>query len=244
MKTPMPSSTSSVGDRKKPRILIIAASADLLQHTGGLIPPGTFEIQTISGIEQAASAVQRLAPDLILLDTDAPSHSGPDDCRAIRKQSAAPLILLSSLGTEDDAIEAFSAGADDYIVKPFGTRLLVAHIEAVLRRALWTGPPAHNLVQIGGLTIDFDQRSVSRGGKAIALTPTEFRILEALVRNRGRVLANSDLAEEIWGATAQFDDHLLRVNISRLRKKVERDPANPQVIVTRPRTGYLIVRGD
>lgn len=244
MTTPMSSPTSSGGVRKKPRVLIIAASPELLQHTSSLIAQITYEIQTISGIEQAASAVRRLAPDLILLDVDAPSRDGPEACRAIRKQSAAPLIFLSPLAGEDDAIEAFSAGADDYVVKPFGTRLLAAHMEAVLRRARRATPQPNNLVQIDGLTIDFDQRSVTRGGNAIALTPTEFRILETLVRNRGRVLANSELAEEIWGATAQFDDHLLRVNISRLRKKVEKDPANPEVIVTRPRIGYLIARSE
>ncbi len=230
--------------RQRPLILVVANDPELLQFTGSTVEPPAYEIETIAGIENAASAARRLAPDLILLDIESPARSGPDACRAIRKQSSAPLILLSPPGPEDDEIEAFAAGADDYIIKPFGTRLLAAHIDAVLRRARPAGPPPQNLVRIDGLTIDFNQRSVTRCGNAIALTPTEFRILEALVRNRGRVLANSELAEEIWGATAQFDDHLLRVNISRLRKKVERDPATPEVIVTRARAGYLIARPE
>lgn len=235
---------SATLNRQRPLILIVADDPDLLQFTGSLVEQPAYQIETVAGIENAATAARRLAPDLILLDIDTPASSGPDACRVIRKQSSAPLILLSPLGSEDDAIEAFAAGADDYIIKPFGARLLAAHIGAVLRRARLAGPPPQNLVRIGGLTIDFDQRSVTRGGSAIALTPTEFRILEALVRNRGRVLANRELAEEIWGATAQFDHHLLRVNISRLRKKVERNPAAPEVIVTRPRAGYLIARPE
>ncbi len=231
-------------DRKRPLILVVADDPDLLQITGSFVEQAVYEIEAVAGIENAAIAARRLAPDLILLDIDTPARSGPDACRVIRRQSSASLILLSPLGSEEDAIEAFAAGADDYIVKPFGTRLLAAHIAAVLRRARPASPPPQNLVQVGGLTIDFDQRSVSRGGDAIALTLTEFRILETLVRNRGRVLANRELAEEIWGATAQFDDHLLRVNISRLRKKVERNPATPEVIVTRRRVGYLISRSD
>lgn len=231
-------------NRQRPLILVVSDSSDLLQFSGSSDELPGYQIETVAGIENAATAARRLAPDLILLDIDSPTHNGPDACRVIRKQSAAPLILLSPLGSEDDAIDAFSAGADDYIIKPFGVRLLAAHIAAVLRRARPESQPPPNLVEVGGLTIDFDQRSVTRGGNVIALTPTEFRILEALVRNRGRVLANSELAEEIWGATAQFDDHLLRVNISRLRKKVERIPAAPEVIVTRPRVGYLIARSD
>ena len=235
---------SATLNRQRPLILVVADGPDSLQFSGSSGELSAYQIETIAGIENGAIAAQRLAPDLILLDIDTPARSGPDACRVIRNQSSAPLILLSPLGTEDDAIDAFTAGADDYIIKPFGARLLAAHIGAVLRRARPEGPPPPNLVQVGGLTIDFDQRSVTRGGNAIALTPTEFRILEALVRNRGRVLANSELAKEIWGATAQFDDHLLRVNISRLRKKVERIPAAPEVIVTRPRVGYLIARPD
>ena len=235
---------SATLNRQRPLILVVADGPDSLQFSGNSGELSAYQIETIAGIENGAIAAQRLAPDLILLDIDTPAHSGPDACRVIRNQSSAPLILLSPLGTEDDAIDAFTAGADDYIIKPFGARLLAAHIGAILRRARPEGPPPPNLVQVGRLTIDFDQRSVTRGGNAIALTPTEFRILEALVRNRGRVLANSELAKEIWGATAQFDDHLLRVNISRLRKKVERIPAAPEVIVTRPRVGYLIARPD
>jgi DNA-binding response OmpR family regulator len=231
-------------DRKGPLILVISDDPDLLQLTGSFVEQHAYEIEAVAGSESAAIASRRLAPDLILLDIDTPARSGPDACRVIRRQSSAPLILLSPLGSEDDAIEAFAAGADDYMVKPFGARLLAARIGAVLRRARQASPPPQNLVHIGGLTVDFDQWSVTRGGNAIALTLTEFRILETLIRNRGRVLANRELAEEIWGATAQFDEHLLRVNISRLRKKVERNPATPEVIITRPRAGYLITRPD
>ena len=230
--------------RERPLILITADDPEQLQMTVGKVQGLSYEIDTVTGVVDAAAAARRSEPDLILLDVEAATMGGPEACSAIRKLSTAPLVLLSPLISEEDAIEAFTAGADDYIVKPVGARLLAARISAVLRRAQRAGPPLQATVQIGGLTIDFDQRSVSRGGNEIALTPTEFRILEALVRNRGRVLANTELAAEIWGATAEFDDHLLRVNISRLRKKVEEHPSSPQVIVTRPRAGYLIARAD
>ena len=229
--------------RKLHRIMIVTNDPGTPEFRS-VIENVDYEIETISSVKEAAAAARRLHPHLILLDIDASASKGAEACREIRKQTAAPIVLLSPLGSEDDAIEAFASGADDYVVKPSGARLLAARISAVLRRARRAIPAPQEVVRIGGLSIDFDQRSVSRGGNAIALTPTEFRILEALVSNRGRVLANSELAKEIWGPTTQFDDHLLRVNISRLRKKVERDSTNPEVIVTRPRVGYLITRPE
>jgi len=186
--------------------------------------------------EEALDKLRTERPDLILLDVNLPGISGIETCREIRSSSDVPIIMLTVRNTERDKVQALDAGADDYVVKPFGVEELMARIRATLRRA----SPEETIPAFlsDELKIDFEKRLVIVKGRPVRLTPKEFELLRQLVSNTGKAQAHRRLLQAVWGPDYGEETEYLRVFINQLRKKIEPDPANPQYIHTEPWIGY------
>lgn len=197
---------------------------------------------TVTGEGPAALALaQEQRPDLILLDVVLPGMDGVEVCRRLRTRSQVPILIISAMGREEDKIRGLEAGADDYITKPFAAGEVVARVRAVLRRAAWSGDPTPaGMLRVQGLKIDLARHKVYRNETLINLTPLEFRLLAYLARHSGRVLTHSVILQAVWGPEYAEEVHMLRVNVSRLRQKIEQDPSRPQVVQTVPGVGYMV----
>lgn len=184
----------------------------------------------------AAAAVTK--PDVILLDLGLPDLDGVEVIKRIREWSSVPIIVVSVREREDDKVAALDAGADDYLTKPFGVNELQARIRASLRRTLQQSPEP--VFTSDDLTVDLSNRRVTCCGEDVALTPTEYDILRLLVNHAGKVLTHSQILKEVWGIAYLEQPHVLRVNISNLRRKIETDPSRPKHIITEPGVGYRL----
>ena len=174
-------------------------------------------------------------PDLVLLDLMLPGPDGIDVCRPIRAESGVPIVMLTAKTDTVDVVLGLECGADDYIVKPFKPKELVARVRARLRR---TDEPAPEKLQIGDLQIDVAGHSVKRDGETISLTPLEFDLLAALARKPWQVFTREVLLQEVWGYRHAADTRLVNVHVQRLRAKIEQDPEHPQIVVTVRGVGY------
>ncbi|MFM0366270.1 response regulator [Paraburkholderia sediminicola] len=197
-----------------------------------------FDAQT--GAQGLAQAATRLA-DLVIIDLSLPDMDGIEVIRELRGWSAMPVIVLSARSREEDKVAALDAGADDYLTKPFGLPELGARIRAHLRRQANGDRVGVPQVQFGLVTIDLGERRVVRGSRIVHLSPTEYRLLSALVRHPGRVLTHEQLLGEVWGPLQTDNHHYLRIYMGHLRHKLERDPAHPEHIVTEAGVGYRLV---
>jgi two-component system KDP operon response regulator KdpE len=186
--------------------------------------------------DEALEQIRKEPPDLILLDVNMPGISGLDTCREIRSQGDVPIIMLTVRNTERDKVQALDAGADDYVVKPFGSEELMARIRAALRRT--SLPESIPAFVSEDLKIDFENRAVESNGKSVRLTPKEFDLLRHLVSNQGKALPHRRLLQAVWGPDYGDETEYLRVFINQLRKKIEPDPHNPRYIHTEPWVGY------
>jgi two-component system, OmpR family, KDP operon response regulator KdpE len=186
--------------------------------------------------EDALEKLRGDHPGLILLDVNLPGISGLDVCREIRQSSDVPIIMLTVRNTERDKVQALDAGADDYVVKPFGAQELLARIRAALRRS--ASEEATPAFLSDDLRIDFAKRAVTLQGKPVRLTPKEFELLRHLVANQGRALSHRRLLQAVWGPDYGEETEYLRVFINQLRKKIEPDPRHPRYIHTDPWIGY------
>lgn len=176
-------------------------------------------------------------PEIIILDLGLPDMDGTDVTRHLREWTDVPIIIISVRDTEENKVAALDAGADDYLTKPFGTSELLARIRVALRRS--NKPEGESATyQQDELSIDFAKREVRVNDNPIMLTPTEYSILRTLVTHAGKVLTHQQLIKEAWGGNYEVNSHLLRVNISNLRRKVESDPLQPRHIITEPGVGY------
>jgi two-component system KDP operon response regulator KdpE len=200
-----------------------------------LTSQGYAVIEARSG-DEALEVIRGEQVDLILLDLNMPGRSGIEVCREIRASGDVPIIMLTVRNTERDKVQALDAGADDYVVKPFGSEELMARIRAALRRVA----PAEALPSFASndLSIDFDKRLVTVKGQPVRLTPKEFDLLRYLVSNQGRALPHRRLLQAVWGPDYGDETEYLRVFINQLRKKIEPDPHNPRYIHTEPWVGY------
>ncbi|CAE6797025.1 KDP operon transcriptional regulatory protein KdpE [Paraburkholderia aspalathi] len=197
-----------------------------------------FDAQT--GAQGLAQAATRLA-DLVIIDLSLPDMDGIEVIRELRGWSAMPVIVLSARSREEDKVAALDAGADDYLTKPFGLPELSARIRAHLRRQASGDRVGVPQVQFGLVTIDLGERRVVRGSRIVHLSPTEYRLLSALVRHPGRVLTHEQLLGEVWGPLQTDNHHYQRIYMGHLRHKLERDPAHPEHIVTEAGVGYRLV---
>ncbi|MEO7042995.1 MAG: response regulator transcription factor [Gemmatimonadaceae bacterium] len=187
-----------------------------------------------SGLE----AVRGQTPDLIVLDLGLPDQSGLDLCRAIRAYSLAPIVVLTARHIESDKVALLNAGADDYVTKPFSTSEFAARVAAQIRRARTARPGTSGVVEADGVSIDFTSRHATRDDNPIRLTPIEWAILRALTADPGRVYTHQQLFDAVWAREFGDARQYLRVHITNLRRKVERDPTHPHVIITEPGVGY------
>jgi two-component system KDP operon response regulator KdpE len=189
--------------------------------------------------QEALGAITLQKPDIILLDLGLPDRDGIELTREIRSWSAVPIIVISARGREADKVDALDSGADDYLTKPFGVAELLARIRVALRHA--AGPAnTSGVIEAGPLRIDAARREVTVEGKEIRLTPIEYRLLVLLAKNAGRVLTQRQMLDEVWGRGHADQVHYLRVYMAQLRRKLEADPARPQLLATEPGVGYRL----
>ena len=179
-------------------------------------------------------------PEVVLLDLGLPDADGVDVTRQLREWSKAPIIVISARGREEDKINALDAGADDYLTKPFGTGELLARIRSALRRSVLAGTTTSMVVDVDGVQIDMDKRVVMRDSVEVHLTPTEYNVLALLAKNIGKVMTYSQILKEVWGPGAVTHTHYVRVQLAELRKKLEKDPAQPRFLLTEPGVGYRL----
>lgn len=199
---------------------------------------GYTVLEAANGSE-ALTITAEQRPDMIFLDLGLPDMDGIQVTQQLREWTDIPIIILSVRDRESDKILALDAGADDYLTKPFGMGELMARLRGVMRRSLQSasGEPVFT---VGRLTVDLARRQVTIDGQEISLTPTEYDILKILVQDAGKVLTHQHIILKVWGGGYAEEAHLLRVNISNLRRKIEADPSRPELIITEPGVGYRL----
>lgn len=206
-----------------------------LEHDG-------FRVIDAYNGSQAINKIRTNMPDLVLLDIMMPDLDGFEVLKIIRETSSVPVIMLTAKGEEDDRVRGLELGADDYVTKPFSPRELVSRVRAVLRRTETSTGASHGLIEVDEhLKLDFDRREVWLDGELVQLRPTEYRLLYHLVQNAGWVISHDQLLAKVWGYEYRDEPHYVRLYINYLRKKLEKDPANPQYILTERGVGYRFV---
>jgi two-component system, OmpR family, KDP operon response regulator KdpE len=223
-----------------PRVLIVDDEPQIVRALKVVLREAGFEAIPAETAAEALDLAAVRPPEAAIVDLVLPDSDGVEVTRRLREWSEMPILVLSAMGEEDQKVRALEAGADDYITKPFGTRELVARLQAALRRAgRVEGEPS---ILVDGLEIDLASRIVRRDGEPIHLTPIEFDLLRVLVRNRGRLMTHRKLLAEVWGPEYVDDIQPLRTHIARLRAKIEPDgegaASSPRFIVTDPGVGY------
>jgi two-component system KDP operon response regulator KdpE len=179
-------------------------------------------------------------PDAILLDLGLPDGDGLELVRRVREWSPVPVIVVSARGREEEKVAALDAGADDYLPKPFGTKELLARLRVALRHARAVVAPGSPVLEVGPLRMDLDRHEASVDGRAVRLTPIEWRLLAFLATHAGKVLTHAQILREVWGPNASTQSHYVRVYMAELRKKLEEDPSRPRLLLTEPGVGYRL----
>jgi two-component system KDP operon response regulator KdpE len=197
-----------------------------------------FRVATAGDGADALRLIEEQRPDIVLLDILMDEMSGIEVMRRIRERANIPIIFVTAKGRDADKVRGLELGADDYITKPFHPDELAARVRAVLRRSSSSAAP-DNVVRAGNIEVDLTKRLVRRHGEPIAMTRTEWMLLESLAANYGKVMLNSELLSRVWGPEYRDDLQYLRVWVSRLRSKLEEDPSDPRIIKTRYGIGYL-----
>jgi two-component system KDP operon response regulator KdpE len=219
------------------RVLVVDDDAVLRSTLRIALQTEAHDVVLAGDGRTALQALREDEPDLVLLDLGLPDLSGVEVLRRLRTWSTLPVVVLSARDGSDDKVQALDLGADDYVTKPFGTAELLARVRAAGRRAGADLP----VVQTAHLRIDLPGRELLRDGRPVRLTPTEWSVLEVLVRARGRLVRRADLLHEVWGPAYSRETNYLRVYVGTLRKKLEQDPAHPVNLLTEPGIGYRFV---
>jgi len=232
-----------IGDERQ-RILVVEDEPDSQALIRTILTDESYRVELAPDGPTALDIIQTSPPHLVLLDWMLPGMSGISVCRNIRRWSNVPIIMVTSKSASEDLITALDAGADDYIIKPFKRGELLARIRASLRRGeSWAVDEENSQYSAMGLLIDFNLRQAWMNGELLELTPTEFDLLAYMARHTRQLLTYDQILEEVWGSNTAGTRHGLFVHISRLRRKIEADPANPRFIVTRWRLGYVFLPG-
>jgi two-component system, OmpR family, KDP operon response regulator KdpE len=218
-------------------ILIVEDDEDTAEVVSTVLSSAGFKTVAVGKGQAAIDEINTAMPDLVLLDLNLPDIHGLDLLRSVRSYSLLPMIVLSGYGKDRDRVHALESGADDYMSKPFSPEELIARVRALLRRVEWT-PRSETYLQVRNLELDVARRHAKIRGKPLHLTPIEYGILVILMRNAGQVVDHDELLHAVWGETYGGDYSVLRVNVSRLRQKLEENPRRPQYIVTAPGQGY------
>ncbi|HLY93691.1 MAG TPA: response regulator [Gaiellaceae bacterium] len=219
-------------------MLVVDDEPQILRALQTSLRGAGYEVDTAESAKQALTAAAVRVPDAVILDLVLPDGRGTDVCRELRTWTTVPVIVLSVVGDESEKVAALDAGADDYVTKPFGIDELLARLRAAMRRVDASSEP---VVRVGELVVDLEKRAVSFAGKAVQLTPHEFRLLALLARNEGKLLTHKVILREVWGRAYDGESHYLHVYVSQLRRKLEPDPTRPRYIVTEPGAGYRLV---
>ncbi len=201
-----------------------------------------FRAEVAPTLARAAESIRREEPDLILLDVMLPDGDGRELCRDLRRRSDVPIIMLTARGEEVDRVVGLELGADDYVVKPFSARELVARIRAILRRG--AGPPRRGAIELGDLLLDPASRTVSKGGRRLELTAREFDLLHLLMAHAGEVVRRERIMDEVWDPHWFGSTKTLDVHVSWLRKKLGDDPARPRYITTVRGVGFRFASAE
>ncbi|HEV2982014.1 MAG TPA: response regulator transcription factor [Solirubrobacteraceae bacterium] len=230
-------SSSATARAARPRVLVVDDEPQIVRALKVVLREAGFEAVVAETAAAGLDAAAVRPPEAAIIDLVLPDGDGVEVTRKLREWSEMPILVLSAIGEEEQKVLALDAGADDYITKPFGTRELVARLQAALRRA-GRGEGEPN-IEADGLEIDLAAHVVLRDGEQVHLTPIEFELLRALARNRGRLMTHRKLLQEVWGPQYVDDIQPLRTHIARLRAKIEPDaPDTPRYIVTDPGVGY------
>ncbi len=220
-----------------PRILVVDDEPQILRALKVVLREAGFQIVAAESASEALDLAAVRPPEAAIVDLVLPDLDGVELTRRLREWSEMPILVLSAIGEEEQKVRALAAGADDYITKPFGTRELIARLQAALRRAGRTDEEPS--ITLDGLEVDLAARIVKRDGETIHLTPIEFDLLRVLVRNRGRLMTHRKLLVDVWGPEYVDDIQPLRTHIARLRAKIEPESGTgPRYIVTDPGVGY------
>ena len=219
-----------------PRILVVEDEPQLALGLEDDLKLEGYEVEVARDGHTAAERALSQPFDLIILDVMLPGKDGFDVCRQVRRAGLnAPIILLTAKTQESDKVLGLELGADDYVTKPFSPRELRARVKALLRRA---GGELPEIYRFGDVELDSTRREVRRGGKAVDVTPIEFKLLAGLVRRRGRVLSRDQLLDEVWGRGTFLTDRVVDTHITNLRKKIEPEPSEPQYVISVRGIGY------
>ncbi|MGB8983018.1 MAG: response regulator [Anaerolineales bacterium] len=220
------------------RVLVVDDENSIRRYLRAALSAQGFVIYEAANGQEAINAVVSHHPDIIILDLGLPDFDGIEVTRRLREWSRTPIIILSVREAENDKIAALDAGADDYLTKPFSTGELMARMRVAMRHL--AGKSDEPVLQVDNLKMDLSRRLVTVNEEQISLTPTEYEILRLLLQNAGRVLTHHQLLRQVWGTAYESEMHILRVNISNLRRKIEPDPSRPHYLLTEPGVGYLI----
>lgn len=218
------------------RILVVDDERPIRRFLRTSLAAHGFEIHEAASGEEALVMAANTRPDLIILDLGLPDIDGIEVTRRLREWTQIPIIILSVKEQESDKINALDAGADDYLTKPFGVGELTARIRVAMRHAA----PVENqpVFQVDDLVVDQVRRRVTVGGAEVSLTPTEYDLLKLLIKHAGKVITHHQILDQVWGSAYADQSHLVRVNISNLRHKIEADPTQPRFVITEPGVGY------
>jgi two-component system KDP operon response regulator KdpE len=226
------------------RILVVDDEIEILRALQRNLTAHGYEVFTARSGEQALDEIAVHRPDLMLLDLGLPGISGLEVCKRVRAESGLPIIVVSVKDTERDKVSALDLGADDYVSKPFGMNEVLARIRVSLRHSAQVQIGTEPTFVAGPLKVDFAQRVVTVNGAEIKLTPTEYDLLKALIKNNGKIMTRQMLLSQVWGAGYGADAHYLHVYIGQLRRKIEPDPAHPRFILTISGVGYRFSSDD
>lgn len=225
------------------RVLIVEDEAEIRRFVRLALESEGHEVHEAEGVERGLIEAGTRRPDLVVLDLGLPDGDGVDFVRELRSWSAAPVIVLSARTAEADKIAALDAGADDYLIKPFGVGELLARVRAQLRRRA-VGDSTDSELAFGDVVIDRARRNVTRGGQPLHLTPIEYRLLLLLTAQPDRVLTHRHLLKDVWGPGHAENVHYVRVHMGNLRKKIEADPSRPRWLRTEAGVGYRFASAD
>ena len=221
-----------------PRVLIVDDEPAIRRFLRVSLTAHDYDVAEAANGQEALACVATHRPDVVVLDLGLPDVDGVDVTRMLREWSQVPIIVLSVRDKETEKIAALDAGADDYLTKPFGVGELLARLRVVLRRI--AQPTTEPVFTSGELTVDVMRRTVTVSERPVQLTPTEYDLLKMLVTNAGKVLTHRQILRQVWGVGYEQETHLLRVNISNLRHKLEPDATRPIYVVTEPGVGYRL----
>jgi two-component system, OmpR family, KDP operon response regulator KdpE len=224
-----------------PLVLVVEDEAPVRSFVTELLRAQDLVVVAAGSLREAMLQVTTRAPDVIVLDLGLPDGDGLDFVTRVRTWSTAPIIVVSARGREADKIEVLDAGADDYLTKPFAAGELLARLRVALRhRALLSPSDPTPVFEVGWLHVDRARRDVRVGGELVSLTPVEFKLLDTLVQNAGRVLTHTQILKLVWGPAHVRQTHYVRVHVHALRKKIEVDPNQPRILLTETGVGYRL----